>query len=213
MEWKNELVNFFSSFTALFAIVDPFALIPVYLTMTDRFSREERLHVVSKATIVATCILMAFSLAGERIFHLFGISIPAFQIAGGILLLKLGIEQLSAAREHVKTEEESESFERADISIFPIATPLLAGPGSISTVVLRSSQIGSWFGEITLVLSIALVFVCAYFMLRSAPYLYRLMGHTGLNLLTRIMGIILTAIAVQYIIDGISAVWISLRAA
>ncbi len=212
MDFKIWMISFFSSFTALFAIVDPFALIPIFLAMTDRFSQLERRHVCLKAALVATCILLTFALAGERIFHLFGISIPAFQIAGGILLLRLGIEQLSADRVRVKSEEERESFERNDISIFPIATPLLAGPGSISTVVIRASSIKSFPEELVFMLSIVSVFLLTYSLLRSAPYLYRLLRRTGLNLLTRIMGIILTAMAVQYIIDGLTTVWRQLQA-
>ncbi len=211
MDLKVYLISFFSSFTALFAIVDPFALIPVFLTMTDRFTPAERRHVCSKAAIIATCILLSFAIAGERIFHLFGISIPAFQIAGGILLLRFGIEQLSADRERVKREEESESFERQDISIFPLATPLLAGPGSISTVVIRASTLKGIVDQVIFVLAIMSVFVITYFLLRSAPHLYRLLRRTGLNLLTRIMGIILTAMAVQYIIDGLTTVWRQLQ--
>ncbi|MBC7530550.1 MAG: NAAT family transporter [Oligoflexus sp.] len=211
MDLKLYIISFFSSFTALFAIVDPFALIPVFLTMTDRFSPAERKHVCSKAAIVATCILLSFAIAGERIFQLFGISIPAFQIAGGILLLRFGIAQLSAERERVKREEESESFERSDISIFPMATPLLAGPGSISTVVIRASTIKTLVDQVIFGLSIVMVFVITYFLLRSAPYLYRLLRRTGLNLLTRIMGIILTAMAVQYIINGLTTVWHQLQ--
>jgi len=207
------MISFFSSFTALFAIVDPFALIPIFLTMTDRFTKVERNVVCFKSSLVATCILLSFALAGERIFRLFGISIPAFQIAGGILLLRFGIEQLTADRERVKREEESESFERHDISIFPIATPLLAGPGSISTVVIRASTIETLEEEAIFISSILAVFAVTYFLLRSAPYLYRLLRRTGLNLLTRIMGIILTAMAVQYIIDGLTTVWRTIQTA
>lgn len=212
MDLQSAFLSFISSFTALFAIVDPFALIPVFLSMTDRFSKGERATVCLKATLVAFGILFSFAIAGERIFNLFGISIPAFQIAGGILLLRFGIAELSADRERLKREEESESYERQDISIFPLATPLLAGPGSISTVVIRASQSKGWLEEIILILSIMAVFIVTYFLLRSAPYLYRILRRTGLNLLTRIMGIILTAIAVQYIINGLTTVWNSWQA-
>ncbi len=212
MDFHAMVLAFFSSFTALFAIVDPFALIPVFLSMTDRFTPDERKTVCLKSSLVATGILLAFAIAGERIFNLFGISIPAFQIAGGILLLRFGIAELSADRERLKREEESESYERQDISIFPLATPLLAGPGSISTVVIRASQSKGWLEEVILIVSVISVFVVTYFLLRSAPYLYRILRRTGLNLLTRIMGIILTAIAVQYIINGLTTVWNSLQA-
>ncbi|RZA15143.1 MAG: NAAT family transporter [Proteobacteria bacterium] len=212
MDFQAMVLAFFSSFTALFAIVDPFALIPVFLSMTDRFTPDERKTVCLKSSLVATGILLSFAVAGERIFNLFGISIPAFQIAGGILLLRFGIAELSADRERLKREEESESYERQDISIFPLATPLLAGPGSISTVVIRASQSSGWLEEVILIVSVISVFVVTYFLLRSAPYLYRILRRTGLNLLTRIMGIILTAIAVQYIINGLTTVWNSLQA-
>ena len=207
MDSMVHLVAFFSTFTALFAIVDPFAVIPIFLSMTDRSTQAERLQICKKSTILATGILIAFALAGERIFKLFGISIPAFQIAGGILLLLLGIAQLEAEREHIKSEEENESFEREDISIFPMATPLLAGPGAISTVVLGASSSSGIIGTFAQVMAIICVFICCYFLLRSAPYMHRLLGRTGLNLVTRLMGIVLTAIGIQYIIDGASTVW------
>jgi multiple antibiotic resistance protein len=206
VDLNNSIMSFASSFTALFAIVDPIAVIPVYLSLTDRYSKQEKTSIGLKACLIATLVLCLFAITGEGIFRLFGISMDAFRIAGGILLLLLGIDQLAAHRERVKTEEENESFAREDISIFPLATPLLAGPGAISTVVLQSSQ-GSGIGQtILLLLAIASVFFVAFFFLKSAPYVYRVLGKTGINLVTRIMGIILTAIAVQFIIDGLMGV-------
>jgi multiple antibiotic resistance protein len=207
LEWNTWFVTFASTFTALFAIVDPFAMIPVYLSLTDRYSAQERTKVVKKATLIATGILVLFALSGEGIFRLFGISIPAFRIAGGILLLLLGIEQLQATRERVKSEEETESYARDDISIFPLAVPLLAGPGAISTVVLKASETTTFLGYTWLVTAIILVFLISFYLLKSAPYLFRHLGKTGVNLVTRLMGILLTAIAVQFIIDGIRGVW------
>ncbi len=207
MEWKASVLPFVTTFSALFAIIDPFAVIPVLLTLTERYRPAERLLVIRKSVLIAMAILMVFAISGEGIFRLFGISIPAFRIAGGILLLKLGIEQLGAQRERVKSEEEDESFERNDISIFPLATPLLAGPGAISTVVLQAGQAQGVLGVIGFLITIVLVFIAVYFLLASAPTFYRLLGKTGLNLVTRIMGIILTAIAVQFIIDGLMSVW------
>lgn len=211
MDWKVSILPFFSSFSALFAIIDPLAVIPVFLSLTDRYSAAERIQVVKKATFIACIILLVFAVTGEGIFRLFGISIPAFRIAGGILLLKLGIEQLSARRERVKIEEETESYAREDISIFPIATPLLAGPGAISTVVLQAGQAEGVVAKSFFLLAIILVFLISYYLLKSAPALFRILGQTGLNLVTRIMGIILSAIAVQFIIDGVTSVWQQMR--
>jgi multiple antibiotic resistance protein len=134
---------------------------------------------------------------------MFGITLYAFQIAGGILLLLLGIAQLNADRRRVKTEEESESLERDDVSVFPLATPLLAGPGSISTVVLYASQAQGALQVSLLVVAIALALALSYVLLRFAPRLLNFLGRTGLNLLTRIMGIMLVAIAIQFVINGL----------
>ncbi|MCX6127882.1 MAG: NAAT family transporter [Proteobacteria bacterium] len=206
VEIKILLMSFASSFTAVFAIVDPVAVIPVFLSLTERLSVRDRALISRKACVIAACILAVFALFGEGIFHLFGISMPAFRIAGGILLLLLGIAQLNAHRVRVKTEEENESMAREDISIFPLATPLLAGPGAISTVVLQASQTKGPLALVIFLTAIGLVFVSSYFFLKSAPYLYRLLGKTGINLVTRIMGIILTAIAVQFMIDGVRGI-------
>jgi multiple antibiotic resistance protein len=192
-----------STFVAVFVIVDPFAVIPIYIGITERFTDHERHTVCSKATLIASCILIAFALIGTGIFKMFGITLYAFQIAGGILLLLLGIAQLNADRRRVKTEEESESFERDDVSVFPLATPLLAGPGSISTVVLYASQAQGALQVSLLVVAIALALALSYALLRFAPRLLNFLGRTGLNLLTRIMGIMLVAIAIQFVINGL----------
>ncbi len=207
MDWNQTAISFASTVSSLFAIVDPFAVIPVFLTLTDRYENHERTALVKRSALISAAILAVFALSGETIFRIFGISMPSFRIAGGILLLLLGIAQLNATRERVKSEEESESYARDDISIFPLATPLLAGPGAISTVVLQSGQNPTWLWKILLLVAIALVFGAAYLILNSAPHVFRLLGKTGLNLLTRLMGIILTAIAIQFIVDGVVGVW------
>src|SRR5436190_788689 len=136
---RTEFLYLINTIVALFVIVDPFAVVPVYLTLTERFTHPERRTIRRKASVVATGILVTFALTGLGIFNLFGITLPAFQIAGGILMLMLGTAQLGANRARVKPEEREEGLERDDISIFPLATPLIAGPGSISTVVLYAA--------------------------------------------------------------------------
>lgn len=192
-----------NTFIAMFVIVDPFAVVPVYLTLTERYSAEAILRTRRKATWVALGILSTFAIAGISVFNLFGITLPAFQIAGGILLLLLGIAQLNADRTRVKPEETDESRDREDISIFPLGTPLLAGPGAISTVVLYSSQMKGVVGTATLLTAIGLALLATYLVLKGAHLLFRWLGRTGLNLLTRIMGLILTAVAIQFILNGI----------
>lgn len=203
--------SFASTFVAVFVIVDPFAVIPVYLTITERFPKRQRVAVCQRATLIATALLLVFGLSGMWLFDLFGITLTAFKIAGGILLLNLGVAQLSAERQRVRPEEESESQEREDVSVFPLGTPLLAGPGAISTVVLLSSRAKSISDYLVMGGAIICTMAVSYWMLRGAHYLFALLGRTGLNLLTRIMGILLTAIAVQFVVNGIKEVVVSLQ--
>jgi len=124
----------------------------------------------------------------------------------GILLLKFGLAQLSDDRNRVNKEEKMESIDRDDISVFPLAIPLLAGPGSISTVVLYSSKASTDVRMISLMAAITLAILCCFLVLKMSNLLYKILGKTGLNLLTKLMGIFLTAIAIQFIINGLTTV-------
>ncbi len=204
---QQELTYIFNAFVAIFVIVDPFAVIPVYMSLTqDIHNPKEHNHVRLKASLIALAILCTFAASGMAIFRVFGITLPAFQIAGGILLLKFGLAQLSDNRNRVSSEEKIESIDRDDISVFPLAIPLLAGPGSISTVVLYSSKAASDIRIISLLLAITLAILCCFLILKMSNLLYKILGKTGLNLLTKLMGILLTAIAIQFIINGLTAV-------
>ena len=202
---QEELLYLLRTFVAVFVIVDPFAVVPVYLTLTDRFSPQGIAQTRKKAVIVAWGVLTTFAVTGLTVFHLFGITLPAFQIAGGILLLLLGIAQLNNNRPRVKPEETNEGMDKEDVSVFPLGTPLLAGPGAISTVVLLSTQ-AHGYRIIELALSVVLAMATVYIILSYAHHLFKILGRTGLNLLTRIMGLILTAIAIQFMINGLKGV-------
>jgi multiple antibiotic resistance protein len=195
-----------NSFISIFVIVDPFAVIPVYLGLTDRYSEESLRKIRRKATIVACAILSLFAITGISVFSFFGTTLPAFQIAGGLLLFKVALEQLGANRTRVKDEERDESLNRDDISIFPLATPLLAGPGAISTVVLQSSKANSTPSLLMLLLAIVAAVALCNLVLKLGPLLYRVIGKTGLNLLTRLMGLILAAVSVQFVLNGLTSV-------
>lgn len=194
-----------STFVAIFVIVDPFALVPIYLMFGERFSAQDMVVIRRKAVLIGGAILLTFAVTGMGIFTMFGITMPAFQIAGGILLLQIGIEQLNAKRTRVKAEEKEESMEKDDVSVFPLAMPLIAGPGAISTVVLLAGEADGVPRRMGLVLCLALVMALTYVCLRAAPRLYRVLGTTGLNLMTRILGIILAAVGVQFVLNGIKA--------
>lgn len=200
---KTEWAYLTGAFVTLFFIVDPFAIVPIYLSITSRFSKADTRHIRFKSIAIAAGILIVFAISGMKFFELFGITLPAFQIAGGLLLLLIGISQLNANRRKVNTDEEDEGLERDDISVFPLATPLLAGPGAISTVILYSTKAGSALRFFELIIAIVACFAATFAILKASPMLLRVLGRTGLNLVSRLMGMVLTAIAVQFILNGI----------
>lgn len=208
----QHLLFTFNTFVAIFVIVDPFAVVPIYLSLTEGYSPEALRQTRRKATKLALAILCTFGLTGMGIFRVFGITLPAFQIAGGILLLLLGIAQLNASRSRVQPEEQYEGMAREDISVFPLGMPLLAGPGAISTVVLFASEAKGFAQLFGLLVAITGALGLSHLTLKGAPLLYKVLGRTGLNLLTRIMGVILTAVAVQFVLNGILGAFPVLKA-
>lgn len=200
-----EYWEFFSAaFVAIFVIIDPFAVVPNFLLFTSNETPAARRGTRIKAITLAFVILVVFALTGMKIFNVFSITLPAFQIAGGILLLLSGINQLMGTRSRVRDEEKKEGIEKEDVWIFPLGMPLIAGPGAISTVILLSSQANDYIDLGMLLLAIAASIYACSLVLQGAPMLQKALGKTGLNLLTRIMGIILTAIAIQFMMNGIT---------
>lgn len=195
------------AYVAMIVIIDPFGVVPIYLTLTERNTETERKKIRRKASLIAASLLLLVCFTGMGVFSIFGITLPAFQIAGGILMLLLGIEQLNAKHSRVRQEEKEEGMEREDVSVFPLATPLLAGPGAISTVVLYAADAGGWIRQMGLAAAILAAVITSHVTLKASPILFRVLGKTGLNLMTRLMGILLTAIAIQFMINGISTIW------
>jgi multiple antibiotic resistance protein len=191
-------------FTAIFAIVDPIGNIPLFYTLTERFSREERLRIAKKAVISATIALIVFGLVGNYIFIVFSITIPGFRIAGGILLFRVAFSMLYGTTPGTKTteKEHDESLEKEMIGVIPMGIPLLAGPGAISTVMLYTSQ-GNLINTVIVFISIFTTFVITYLLLRNVDRIFLKLGKIGSLAISRVMGLILAAIAVQFIINGV----------
>ncbi|HOW16272.1 MAG TPA: MarC family protein [bacterium] len=192
-------------FISVFTIMGPFTVLPVFITMTDGMSQSQRNHVARKAMLVSSAILIMATVAGEEIFYWLGISISSFRIAGGILVLLMGINMLHAKRSSVRaTDSELEEAKvREDIYVFPLGTPLIAGPGAISTVVLFSTGHRNFTTIFTVVASVVVSAIIFYFMLRYSRYIYKVLGETGNNIIMRLMGLVLSAMAVEFIINGI----------
>jgi len=200
---------FVTAFVSLFVTLDPVGNVPIFLSITPHNSEAERTAMVTRAVLVVFVVLVVFALCGNLIFRFFGVTIEAFRIVAGLLLLKIAFDMMEAkpARVRHTPEEDAEGVNREDIAIIPLAIPLLSGPGTISNVVAltgqaaKSSSILPMFG--ILLLAIALNVVIAFLALRSATPITRLLKETGMRVFTRVMGLILAAIAVQFVLTGI----------
>jgi multiple antibiotic resistance protein len=197
------------TFSGIFFVVDPFAVIPLFLSMTHGDSPEKKRAAAWKASFVGTVTMLVFALAGGFIFKLFGITIGAFKIAGGLLLLLLALDMMRAQRSRVRAspEEESEGIEKEDVAVTPLGIPMLAGPGSIAMVsVLMGQAWGSPVRVGVVIASILVTGALTLVLLRASRLVERTLKQTGLNILNRLMGLILAAVAVQFMVDGIADV-------
>ena len=195
-----------TTFCAVFFVVDPFVAVPLYLSMTAGDDPRRRRSTALKAAMTVACVLLTFALAGGAIFRLFGISIGAFRIAGGLLLFLMAVDMMRAQRSGTRTSdaEISEGAVQNESGIVPLGLPVLAGPGSIATVtVLMSSVRESISKAAIVVVSIMLTALITYIVLLGATGLQRVLKTTGLNVLSRVMGLILAAVAVQFVAVGI----------
>jgi multiple antibiotic resistance protein len=202
------------AFSAIFFVVDPFAVIPVFLSITQGDAPRKRRNAALKASVAATIALLLFAFAGKLIFQLFSITLGAFQIAGGIILFMLALDMMRAERSRVRTspEEEEEGAAKDDVAIIPLGIPMLAGPGSIATVtVLMSEARKSPALVAILVTCVVLTGAITFLLLAAAPMLERALKQTGLNILNRVMGLILAAVAVQFIVNGVRDVLPQIR--
>jgi multiple antibiotic resistance protein len=202
---KDFIVFSSMAFSTIFFVVDPIGLVPIFISMTQADPPEKRVSIARRASIAAGLILLVFAIFGKIIFSAFGITLAAFRIAGGVLLWFIAMDMVRARTTRVKTtpEEEQEGIEKEDVALIPLALPMLAGPGSISTVMVLMGQARSWLYFIPVFISILITSVVTYFMLRGAQYLLKYLRQTGMKIIIRIMGMILAAIAVQFIINGI----------
>jgi multiple antibiotic resistance protein len=194
------------SLSAIFFVIDPFAIVPVFLTITSGDTAEQRRSTALRAAFAAWVLLCIFALAGGVIFAAFGISLGAFKIAGGIMLLLMAIDMMRAQPSPTRTteEEQHESKSREDTAIFPLATPMLAGPGAIATVMVLMSR-AQWRPMQTSMVFVAVTVTCVvcYLMMRSAARAERMIPKTLRKAFERVMGLLLAAVAVEFIAGGV----------
>ena len=192
-------------FTSVLFIVDPFAAVPSFLAMTARDTPAQRRVMARRGAWTCAVTLTVFALGGSLIFTLFGITLGAFKIAGGVLIGLNALEMVQARRSMQRETpiEQAEGTQKEDVGIIPLGVPMLAGPGAISTVMVLALGSRSAASSAALYLSVALTAYVSYLVLGAATAVEHRLGQTGMRILTRLMGLVLCAIAVQFIVDGI----------
>jgi len=190
---------------ALVAIANPIGAIPVFITLTSDEALSQRRRIASQTTLAFSSILLVILFAGEPLLVFFGITVASFKTAGGIIILLMAISMVHGQVSRAKyTKEESlDAADRDSVAIVPMGIPLLAGPGSMSTVIVYSHHASSMVHKLLLGAEILTVALLVWLCLNAAPYIARLLGKTGMNIITRIMGLILAAIGVEFITHGL----------
>lgn len=196
---------FFVAFPALFTIVNPLGAVGPFLAMTARDSAEKRVSTARRASLLAFGVLCVCAAMGGYVFRVYGISVPALKVAGGCLLFLVGMDMINAreSRARATKEEREEGALKEDIAIFPLGIPLLSGPGSMVTVFILVEKAKTALDHAIIYFSIIITMIISYLVLKEASRLARFLGATGINVMARIMGLILAAIAVQFILTGV----------
>jgi multiple antibiotic resistance protein len=208
--WDAVLEVGFNSFLLLFVTIDPIGVTPVFAALGAHLPESARRRAALQGVLLAAIILVVFGLVGDRLLTALGIGLPAFRIAGGSLLFLLAIDMVFARQSGLRSTtpvEYHEAEQRDDISVFPLAFPLLAGPGALTTILLMTAgQHGEPMQLGVVLAALSLVLLLTWLMLFLAGPLLGLLGETGANVIGRLLGLLLSALAVQFIVDGIVAV-------
>lgn len=190
---------------ALFAIVNPIGSVPIFISATQGWPAEDRERTARTAAVTVFLVLASSVFFGDRILDFFGISIPSFQVGGGILLMLIAISMLQGRISHVRQtpEEAQEVADREVIAVVPLSIPLLAGPGAISSMIIAAQQTGTFWGHVSLVLPVTVICLLVWTTLRLSVNIAHRLGTIGINIVTRLMGLVLAAMAVEFIAHGI----------
>jgi len=195
------------AFTTFFATIGPIDIAVMYPVLSRGMTSRQRWRTAVRAVFLASCLLYAFALFGQILLDRLGISIPALQTAGGILLFLVGLDMVFARHSGVAStteDEDREARERKDIAVFPLATPLIAGPGAIGAAILLMTNAGDDLSQqLAVVASLGFVLLLTLTLMFVSGQVQRLLGVTGMNVVSRIFGLLLTALAVQFVFDGI----------
>ena len=201
----TELPALIAAFTTLFIIIDPLGLAPIFLALTSGMTKPQRFAIALRSCSIGAILMLAFLCLGETLLNFVGISMPAFRIAGGILLFLTALEMLFQKRQARREDSANELViqHHDDPSVFPLAMPLIVGPGAITTIILLAEQAEGFIGLIAISAVMLTVLLSVLMAFLLSPYVEKLLGKTGLNIMTRLLGMLLAALAIQFILDGI----------
>ena len=204
-----DMAIFLQFFVGLIAAVNPIGIMPVFVSMTGHMTPEDRNKTASTANIAVVVILTISLLAGQLLLDMFSISLDSFRVAGGLLLLTIAFSMMSGKIGEGKQneQEESESNTREQLGVVPLAMPLMAGPGAISSTIVYGSRHPDLMSTLGIILTIILFSFCCWLLFRAAPLIVRFLGQTGINVITRIMGLILAALGIEFIANGLRALF------
>lgn len=200
-------MDLLKSFISLLALINPLGAVPFFLSLTAQQTEAERRHTIRIAAVSVFCVIAVTTLLGQQIIDFFGISVGSLEVGGGIIMLLMAISMLNAQIGNTRStpEERDEAESKNSIAVVPLAIPLLTGPGSISTVIVYAANARHWYDRLGLVaIGAALALIC-FFAMRLAEPIAHWIGRTGINIVTRLMGLMLSALAVEFIVDGLKA--------
>ncbi|WP_430816154.1 MarC family protein [Carboxylicivirga sp. RSCT41] len=207
----NELITFgILAFTSFFTLINPLGVMPIFMTMSADLTAKNRAQTAKKASIVGFLIIVSFALSGQLLFKFFGISVNSFRIVGGVIFFIMGMDMLQARLTKVKLKDSEVKKYVNDISITPMAIPMIAGPGAITNAIVLMEDAGGLAGALILVAALSLVVLLTYFILLSSSKIIKALGETGNNVLMRLMGLIVMVIAVEFFFSGLKPVLVDI---
>jgi len=193
-------------FTSFFTLINPLSTMPLFMTMTSELTVKERNHTAKKATLVALVTIVIFALSGQLLFNFFGISVNSFRIVGGIIFFIMGMDMLQARIGKVKIKDSEVKTYINDISVTPLAIPMICGPGAITNSIVMMEDASTFTRKIVLFGSILLVLLITYLVFYSSSRIIKIIGQTGINVMMRLMGLILMVIAVEFFFSGLKPI-------
>lgn len=203
----NELITFgLLAFTSFFTLINPLGTMPIFMTMTADLTKTQRTKTARKASIVSFFTILIFAFAGNILFDFFGISVNSLRIVGGIIFFIMGMDMLQARLAKVKVKDSEVKTYINDISITPLAIPMICGPGAITNSIVLMEDANTIGSKIVLIFSIFIVITITYIVLSSSSRIIKLLGETGINVMMRIMGLIVMVIAVEFFFSGLEPI-------